>query len=184
MSPAIEAVLTMCPPSPPAIIRGTNVSMPWITPQRLTPSTHCQSRCVARSSPPHAATPALLQRTWTTPNACQARSASAWTWPRSLTSVRTVSASMPCPRASPATAARPNAPSPPFAPARLRPLLAGRCEHDSIQPPRPPPVPPDRRKHPLDVSEIAPLDALDAHDAEARGGGNEHPLGEVHFRQG
>src|SRR5207248_1293889 len=105
MSPAIEAVLTMCPPSPPAIIRGTNVSIPWITPQRLTPRTHCQSRCVARSSPPHAATPALLQRTWTAPKTCHARSASAWTWPRSLTSVRTVSASTPCPRASPATLA-------------------------------------------------------------------------------
>ena len=63
----MEAVLTMWPRSPPAIMRGTNASMPWITPQRLTPSTHCQSRCVAVSSPPQAATPALLQSTWTAP---------------------------------------------------------------------------------------------------------------------
>src|SRR5438093_2123385 len=73
MSPAIEAVLTMCPSLFRAVIRGTNASMPWITPQRFTPSTHCQSRCVAVSSPPQTATPALLQRTCTAPKDSHAR---------------------------------------------------------------------------------------------------------------
>src|SRR5207249_3585436 len=49
-SPAIDAVLTMCPGSFCAIMRGRNASSPWMTPQRFTPSTHCQSRCVAVSS--------------------------------------------------------------------------------------------------------------------------------------
>src|SRR5262247_1919098 len=72
--PAIDAVLTMWPGSFDAIMRGTNASTPWMTPQRLTPSTHCQSRCVADSRPPHRATPALLQSTLTLPKALNARS--------------------------------------------------------------------------------------------------------------
>src|SRR4029453_11270341 len=57
--------------------------------------THCQSRWVARSRPPQAAPPGLLQSTWTAPNVLNTRSARAWTWPSSVTSVRTVSASAP-----------------------------------------------------------------------------------------
>src|SRR2546422_5352094 len=51
-SPAMDAVLTTWPGSFCAIMRGRNASSPWTTPQRFTPSTHCQSRCVAVSSPP------------------------------------------------------------------------------------------------------------------------------------
>src|SRR6267378_1705906 len=97
----------MCAGSPRAIMRGTKASTPWMTPQRLTPRTHCQSRCVAVSSAPHAATPALLQRTCTAPNASKARAASACTWGSSVTSVRTPSALTPSACASPATAAIP-----------------------------------------------------------------------------
>src|SRR5688500_8904886 len=43
VTPAIDAVLTTWPGSPPAIMRGTNDRMPWITPQRFTPRTHAQS---------------------------------------------------------------------------------------------------------------------------------------------
>src|SRR5215813_12707128 len=89
MRPAIDAVLTTWPPSRWAIMRGRKASSPWITPQRLTPRVHSQSRCVAVSSPPQIATPALLQSTWTRPSVENARSARAWTWARSLTSVRT-----------------------------------------------------------------------------------------------
>src|SRR2546425_374298 len=78
-----------------------------MTPQRLTPSTHCQSRCVAVSSPPQAATPALLQSTCTAPNVSKARAASVCTWASSVTSVRTASALTPSACASPATAAIP-----------------------------------------------------------------------------
>src|SRR5882724_722079 len=86
-------------------MRGTNASTPWMTPQRLTPSTHCQSRCVAVSRPPQAATPALLQSTCTAPNVSKARAASACTWASSVTSVRTASALTPSACASPATTA-------------------------------------------------------------------------------
>src|SRR5437762_11903173 len=106
-SPAIDAVLTMCPGSFCAIMRGRNASSPWMTPQRFTPSTHCQSRCVAVSSPPQSATPALLQSTWTRPKASKARPARAWTEARSVTSVRTASASPPRDRIGPTTSAIP-----------------------------------------------------------------------------
>src|SRR6185436_2113907 len=102
MSPAIDAVLTMCPGTCWAIIRGTNVSMPWITPQRLTPTAHSQSRWVADSSPPQRATPALLHSTWTAPISANARSASAWTCSSRLTSVLTATAALPA-RATSAT---------------------------------------------------------------------------------
>ena len=46
VSPAIDAVLTMWPSSPPASMRGRKARTPWITPQRLTPITHCQSASV------------------------------------------------------------------------------------------------------------------------------------------
>ena len=71
--PAIEAVFTMWPSSPPSSMRGTNARTPWTTPIRLmlivqsqsasVPS-HARSRRVAAV----AATPALLKTTWTRPN--------------------------------------------------------------------------------------------------------------------
>src|SRR5262245_20016304 len=64
ISPATEAVLTTCP-SPCATRRGTKARTPWITPQRLTPSAHCQSPRVLFHSGPSGETPALLQTTWT-----------------------------------------------------------------------------------------------------------------------
>src|SRR6266481_8927702 len=67
--PAIEAVLTMWPPSPWARICGRKVRTPCSTPIRLTSSTHRQLSSEMLSMPPAAATPALLQTTWTFPNA-------------------------------------------------------------------------------------------------------------------
>ena len=67
--PAIEAVLTMCPSSPPASMRGTKARTPWITPQRFTPITHCQSASECSWTAPITATPALLQTTWAAPKA-------------------------------------------------------------------------------------------------------------------
>ena len=67
--PAIDAVLTMCPSSPPASMRGRNSRTPWITPQRFTLMTHCQSARVCSCTAPITATPALLQSTWAAPNA-------------------------------------------------------------------------------------------------------------------
>ena len=63
----MDAVLTMWPGCFWAIMRGTKASTPWMTPQRLTPIAHSQSRWVADSSPPQRATPALLHSTWTPP---------------------------------------------------------------------------------------------------------------------
>jgi hypothetical protein len=56
----IEAVLTMCPPSPCARMRGRIVTMPLIVPPRLTFITQSQSAKVASSVGPTTATPALL----------------------------------------------------------------------------------------------------------------------------
>src|SRR6185436_8604387 len=64
ISPATEAVFTTCP-SPWATSRGTKARTPWITPQRLTPSAHCQSAVVFSHSGPTGETPALLQTTCT-----------------------------------------------------------------------------------------------------------------------
>src|SRR3989442_1298772 len=64
----------MWPGSFCAIMRGRNASSPWMTPQTLTPSTHCQSRCVAVSRPPQSATPALLRSPWTRPHPSKRRS--------------------------------------------------------------------------------------------------------------
>src|SRR5262245_16177628 len=69
VSPAIDAVFTKWPSSPPAIMRGRNVRTPWITPQRLTLITHCQSASVCSWMAPMTATPALLHTMWAAPNA-------------------------------------------------------------------------------------------------------------------
>ena len=70
-SPATDAVLTMCPSSPPASMRGTKARTPCTTPIRLTPMIHCQSaRLVSQAGTRSAgaATPALLHNTCTPPN--------------------------------------------------------------------------------------------------------------------
>ncbi len=69
VSPAIDAVFTTWPSSPPASIRGTNARTPWMTPHRFTSMTHFQSARVCSCTAPMTATPALLQRTWAAPNA-------------------------------------------------------------------------------------------------------------------
>ena len=52
-----------------ASMRGTKARTPWITPQRFTPITHCQSASVCSCDGAAPPTPALLQSTWTAPNA-------------------------------------------------------------------------------------------------------------------
>src|SRR5215472_13127147 len=65
--PAIDAVLTMCPASPPASMRGRKARTPWMTPQRFTLMTHCQSAIECSCTAPITSTPALLQSTWAAP---------------------------------------------------------------------------------------------------------------------
>ena len=103
VSPAMEAVLTMWP-SPWAMNSGVNARIPWITPQRLTPSTHCQSSSVCSHTGPPAETPALLQITWAVPKRSTARSRSASTWAASATSHTTASTSEPSGRSATAAA--------------------------------------------------------------------------------
>ena len=79
-SPAIDAVLTMWPSSPCSSIRGTNARTPCTTPIRLMPSVQSQSasdpsHARSRSVAAVAATPALLNSTWTLPNVLNAASA-------------------------------------------------------------------------------------------------------------
>src|SRR5215468_4304588 len=76
VSPAIDAVFTTCPSSPPASMRGRKTRTPWITPQRLTLITHCQSASVCSWMAPITATPALLHITWVAPKALYVSSAS------------------------------------------------------------------------------------------------------------
>ncbi len=61
----------MCP-SPCSWSSGRKVRTPWITPQRLTPSTHSQSASETDSKAPPEPTPALLHTTWTAPKASRA----------------------------------------------------------------------------------------------------------------
>src|SRR5262245_10300322 len=85
--PAMEAVLTMWPPSPWARMCGTKAAMPCRTPIRLTSSTHRQVSGEALSpSPP---TPALLQTTWMLPNASKDAVAARSTLAQSATSQAT-----------------------------------------------------------------------------------------------
>ena len=66
--------------------------MPWITPQRLTPSVHAQSASVSvHIGPALPPTPALLQTTCAAPKCSTVRAASAATAAPSCTSVRTAS---------------------------------------------------------------------------------------------
>src|SRR6185436_4442161 len=84
-SPAIDAVFTTCASSC-CMRTGTNARMPWITPHRLTPSTHSQVDNGASHDSPPPPTPALLHATWIAPNRSTAAAASAATDASSLTS--------------------------------------------------------------------------------------------------
>src|SRR5882757_6916129 len=79
----------MWPPSPWARICGRKVRMPCSTPIRLTSSTQRQLSSEILSMPPAAATPALLQTTWTFPNASIVSLAARSTFAASATSQRT-----------------------------------------------------------------------------------------------
>src|SRR5438876_1459938 len=131
--PAIEAVLTTCPSVSCWSRMGTKVRMPWITPQRLTPSTHCQFSRVCcherRKSPP---TPALLQTTCTAPKASSVFSARASTSAARVTSVRTVSVDAPF--ALRARSAVRSAPSSTSARATFMPAAAKRSARASPMP--------------------------------------------------
>ena len=79
VSPAIDAVITMWPSSC-ALMWGRNAAMPWMMPNRFTPSVQVQSASVSVSMGPFPpATPALRHTTCTFPNVSKARAASACT---------------------------------------------------------------------------------------------------------
>src|SRR5215471_1200700 len=84
-------------PSPCAASSGRKARIPWMTPHRLTPSTHFH----AESGPNHGsawlATPALLQTTCTVPKRSTAAAARALTAASLLTSVGTASVLAPRP---------------------------------------------------------------------------------------
>src|SRR5258705_5860034 len=98
--PAIDAVLTIWPPSPWPRICGRKARMPCSTPIRLTSSTQRQLSREMLSMPPPAATPALLQTTCTLPKASKDSLAACSTLAASATS-QTV------PRTSVANSCRP-----------------------------------------------------------------------------
>src|SRR5215469_3712798 len=74
-NPAIEAVLTMCPPSPCFRMRGTKVCTPCTTPNMFTPKIQFHSVGVNCSRLLTTATPALLQTMCTLLNAASTSSA-------------------------------------------------------------------------------------------------------------
>ena len=75
-SPATDAVFTTWPPSGFSTSIGMNECSPCTTPQRFTPSTHCQSASVWSTMNPPPPTPALLQSTCTVPKRSRTASAS------------------------------------------------------------------------------------------------------------
>src|SRR5262245_26025750 len=94
---AIEAVVTTCPPSPCALIRGTNVTTPLTTPPRLTPSTQSQSWYVASDMSLKRLIPAFRLTTWTFPSTRSVSSAARPNASRSVTSSRIACTSPPSP---------------------------------------------------------------------------------------
>src|SRR5262245_60416874 len=104
--PAIDAVLTMWPSPPCASRRGMKVRIPWMTPQRFTPSTHSHSSTDRSHASPPTPTPALLQITWTAPKVSTVRRASASTWSARATSVTTATTVPPRPRSVVSTSSR------------------------------------------------------------------------------
>src|SRR5262245_4012681 len=95
MNAAIDAVVTTCPPSPWAFIRGTNVTTPLTTPPRFTPSTQSQSWNVASAMSLKRLIPAFRQTTWTFPKARSVSSAARANASRSVTSKRIACAASP-----------------------------------------------------------------------------------------
>src|SRR5215469_6890098 len=65
--PAIDAVLTIQPPSGLARRIGRNACTPWMTPYRFTPRIQCQSSMVRSLIAAIGPMPALLQTTCTVP---------------------------------------------------------------------------------------------------------------------
>src|SRR5215469_8343809 len=74
---------------------GRNTRMPWMTPHRLTPSTHCQAEIGPSQGSALLSTPALLHTRCTAPNRSTAAIARVCTDASSLTSVRTASVCTP-----------------------------------------------------------------------------------------
>ena len=66
--PAMEEVLTMCPPSSLPLRIGRKAWMPWMTPHRFTPTIHFQSSSVRSAMRPIGPMPALLTSTCAVPN--------------------------------------------------------------------------------------------------------------------
>ena len=90
------AVFTMWP-SPCAARSGRKARIPWMTPHRLTPSTHFHAESGPNHGSARLATPALLQTTCTDPKRSIAAAARALTAASSLTSVGTASVLPPRP---------------------------------------------------------------------------------------
>src|ERR1700747_1731172 len=95
-SPAMLAVLTMWP-SPCAVSTGRKARIPWMTPHRLTPSTHFHAESGPNHGSARLATPALLQPACTAPKRSTAAAARILTAASSLTSVGTASVLPPKP---------------------------------------------------------------------------------------
>ena len=70
-SPATEAVLTTCPSSWATSV-GRKTLQPWMTPNRLTPTTQSHSS-TGLSTIERPTTPALLHTTWTAPKCSRVR---------------------------------------------------------------------------------------------------------------
>src|SRR4051812_4633423 len=98
MTAAIEAVLITCPSWLVSRMRGTNARMPWMTPQRLTSTTRCQSSSESSQLRPPRTMPALLTATCSRPNRCTTAAPSCSTAPASLTSTGSAATSAPLAR--------------------------------------------------------------------------------------
>ena len=105
-SPAIDAVLTICPPSACSTILGRNAWIPLITPYRLTPTTQSQSEGLISCALRIVTTPALLQITWAPPSSSTTLLANVCIDVRSVTSITEVEHRTPICSTSLATAAK------------------------------------------------------------------------------
>ena len=84
--PAIDDVLTMCPPLPCSRINGTKVFTTLTAPPRFTAIARSQSAKPGSATAPPPAIPALLHNTWRRPKAAIVASAALATDSRSVTS--------------------------------------------------------------------------------------------------
>src|SRR5258708_5550202 len=117
--------------------------MPWMTPQRLTPSTHSHWACVSVAIGPPPPTPALLHTTCTAPKRSTLLTASSSTDSAEDTSVGTVRVSTP--EAATPSSASLRAPSSMSAMTTFIPSAAKRLDNPSpiplSAPVPPPPLP-------------------------------------------